>query len=65
MNAAIIDRYIIHLEVRLFALLLSRKFDKGITKRVTRAFIANDFAGLDFSETRKDEFQILISGHRI
>lgn len=60
MNAVVVDKNVVHLEVGLLARFLIRIFDESVLKTVASRLISNDFAADDLAELGKDGLQVLV-----
>ena len=60
LDPSVIHEGIVHLEIRLVALLLGTKFHKGIAQRIARLGITDNLRPCIGIESRKYQLQILI-----
>lgn len=65
MYTTVINWNVVHLEIRLLALRLSSKLNEGVAKGITRSFVSNNLAGLNFTKARENEFEILVSRYLV
>lgn len=65
MNAPIVNKHIIHLEIRILAALLVLKLNKSVLQRIARNLIPDDLAPDDLPEPAKDDLQIVVRRDRI
>lgn len=64
-NASIVDEYIVHFEIGRLTRFTVLKLDERILQRIAARSIANHFAALHLAETTEDNFQVIVSRHRI
>ena len=60
MNPMIVNQYTLHLEIRLFTVLLVLEFNECILQAVPSAAVPDNFAREDLSKAAEDKLQILI-----
>lgn len=62
MDPPVVDQDVLHLLIRLLALLVGLELDEGVLQRVVRLVVPNHLTLLDVAEPGKDQLQILGSG---
>ena len=60
MNAVVVDQDVLHLEIRLLAILLVLEFDESILQRVASLLVSDHLARQDLSKTAEDQVEVLV-----
>jgi len=65
MDAMIVNKHTLHLEICLFAILLVFELDECVLQAVSCSLVSNDFTGQNLPKTAEDQLEIFIMRDRV